>query len=247
MPMAGVSPAGANGVRGNLNAMERSGERSESAVGSLAPSEATPELDDGAGDAGLWRVFNQSVMRERILAAAITIVANQGFAACSVREVAEAVGIRAPGLYSHFPSKEAILSEAVSRVLADFMENAVVVPSSSPEQELKDTVRQHVRYQIDNLQLARVTDVVLNTASAGGVLAPDDYGRLLSKQRDHIGVVEQRVAAYSPELPAEQIVVATRAIISMCDGVATWYRPGGNLDVYALADLHWRFVRRMLG
>lgn len=245
--MVGVSPAGPNTVRGTLIAMGRSEERSALVADIPAPSVATPEVLDGADDAGLWRVFDQSVMRERIMAAAITIVANRGFAACSVREVAEAVGIKAPGLYSHFPSKEAILSEAVSRVLADFMKNAAAVPNSGPEQELKDTVRRHVHYQIDNLQLARVTDVVLNTASAGGLVAPDDYQRLMEDQRAYIDLVARRVTAYSPDLPADQVVVATRAIISMCDGVATWYRPDGNLDVDALADLHWRFVRRMLG
>ncbi|WP_158636030.1 TetR/AcrR family transcriptional regulator [Tsukamurella sputi] len=186
-------------------------------------------------------------MRERILAAAVTIVATQGFAACTVREVAEAVGIKAPGLYSHFPSKEAILSEAVSRVLADFMATAALVPASSPEQELKASVRQHVLYQLENQLLARVTDVIVNTASAGRVVSPEDYERILAGQHAHLDLVARRVSAYSPELPPDQVGVATRAIVSMCDGVAAWYRPDGPLDPEALADLHWRFVRRMLG
>jgi AcrR family transcriptional regulator len=232
--------------RGTLIAMRRNGGRTTPAAASpgqdAMPTNALGDTDS----ASMGRVFDHSVMRERILAAAVTIVATQGFAACTVREVAEAAGIKAPGLYSHFPSKEAILSEAVSRVLDDFMENAAAVPDSSPEQELKDTVRRHVLYQIDNQLLAQVTDVVLNTASAGRVVSAGDYERLLADQRAYIDLVSRRVAAYAPDLGPAQVMAATRAIIAMCDGVATWYGDG-DLEPEALADLHWRFVRRMLG
>ncbi len=230
-----------------MSAMRRDGGVSIPDGASSGRAAVSSAALDDADKASLGRVFDQTVMRERILAAAVTIVATQGFAACTVREVAEAVGIKAPGLYSHFPSKEAILSEAVSRVLADFMATAALVPESGPEEELKASVRQHVLYQIENLLLARVTDVVVNTASAGRVVSPEDYERLLADQHAHIDLVARRVAAYSPDLPPDQVGVATRAIVSMCDGVAAWYRPDGPLDPEALADLHWRFVRRMLG
>lgn len=238
------SPRGGGGT---VSAMRRDVGISTPEGGPSGRATAVPTVPSDADVASLGRVFDQSVMRERILAAAVTIVATQGFAACTVREVAEAVGIKAPGLYSHFPSKEAILSEAVSRVLADFMATAALVPASSPEQELKASVRQHVLYQLENQLLARVTDVIVNTASAGRVVSPEDYERILAGQHAHLDLVARRVSAYSPELPPDQVGVATRAIVSMCDGVAAWYRPDGPLDPEALADLHWRFVRRMLG
>lgn len=198
-----------------------------------------------AGDASLNRVFDQDAGRERILAAAVTIVADRGFGACTVREVAQAAGIKAPGLYSHFRSKEEILTEAVSRVLLDFM-NAVTVSGTDPEDELRQTVRRHVLYQIDNTLLARVADMLLNTASAGDFVSPQDYDTLLAQQRAYLELVRRRMTAFAPHLPTTQISVVALAVIAMCDRVVNWFHDDGSLDPDELADLHWQLTRRML-
>ncbi|MEV6657322.1 TetR/AcrR family transcriptional regulator [Nocardia fluminea] len=205
-----------------------------------------PDLDSAAEIASLSRVFNPDVTRERILAAAITIVADRGFGAFTVREVAQAAGIKAPGLYSHFPSKEAILTEAVSRVLADFIDNANTVAGLDPEEELRETVRRHVLYQIDNMHIARVADLVLNTATAGPFLSTDDYDRLLFEQRAYLDLVCQRVAAFAPALAEPEVAVVSNAIVAMCDRVANWFRADDTFDSGELADLHWKMARAML-
>ncbi|ROZ99349.1 TetR/AcrR family transcriptional regulator [Gordonia sp. OPL2] len=194
----------------------------------------------------LERVFNRNVGRERILAAAVTIVATRGFGACTVREVAQAAGIKAPGLYSHFRSKEEILTEAVSRVLADFTENAAAIERGSPEEELRDTVRRHVLYQIQNVHLARVADMLLDTASAGDFVSHDDYERLVSQQRDYLELLGRRVATFAPTLPAPQVNVVAMAILAMCDRVAIWYDNDGPFTPDEVADLHWQLARRMV-
>lgn len=213
---------------------------------STRPAASTSELERSASIANLGRVFDLDVMRERILAAAITNVADHGFGAFTVREVAAAAGIKAPGLYSHFPSKEAILTEAVSRVLADFMENSTRVDGLDPEEDLRETVRQHVLYQIHNMHIARVADLVLYTATAGRFLSTDDYDRLLSLQRAHLNLVSERVTAFAPKVSATEVTVASMAIIAMCDRVANWFPTDGPLGPEDLADLHWQLVRAML-
>lgn len=207
---------------------------------------STPDLGPSADIASLARVFDMDVMRERILAAAITIVSDRGFGACTVREVAEAVGIKAPGLYSHFTSKEAILTEAVSRVLTDFMDVAATVTGADPEEELRETVRRHVLYQIDNMQIARVADLFLNTGTAGHFLSADEYDRLHSEQRVYIDLVSDRVAAFAPRLPAAELPVISIAIIAMCDHVANWFHTGDTLGADELAELHWQLARSMI-
>ncbi len=213
-------------------------------AGRARKSELLASSDDSAS---LGRVFDRSVGRERILAAAVMIVATRGFGACTVREVADAAGIKAPGLYSHFRSKEEILTEAVSRVLVDFTANAAAVASGTPEEELRDTVRRHVLYQIENVHLARVADMLLDTASAGDFVSHEDYERLLSQQRDYLEMLGRRVAAFAPDLPAPQVNVVAMAILAMCDRVAVWYDAAGPFSPDELADLHWQLTRRMLG
>lgn len=50
--------------------------------------------------------------RDALVDAAAGLIANHGVAALSLRKVAEQVGIKAPSIYVHFDSKEALLAEA---------------------------------------------------------------------------------------------------------------------------------------
>jgi AcrR family transcriptional regulator len=196
----------------------------------------------------IGEIFDLSIMRERILAAAIEIAADRGFEACTVKVVAAAVGIKAPGLYSHFPSKEAILTEAVSRVLTDFsVRVAGPVEPAEPEAVLRETVRRHVTYQIENLRIAKVTDLLLNRESTHHFLPAADYATLLKVQRSYFDLVRDRVTAFAPTPPGASTTVATMAIIAMCDRVASWYKPGGTLTADEVAEQHWQLTRNMLG
>jgi AcrR family transcriptional regulator len=193
-------------------------------------------------------IFDMSVMRERILAAAIEIAADRGFEACTVKAVATAVGIKAPGLYSHFPSKEAIITEAVSRVLTDFsVRVGGPVEPGEPEAALRETVRRHVLYQIENLRIATVTDLLLNRQSTHHFLPAADYASLLEVQRSYFNLVRDRVTAFAPTPLGATTTVASMAIIAMCDRVASWYRPDGALSANEVAEQHWQLARHMLG
>lgn len=59
---------------------------------------------------------------ERLLDAAEPLFAQRGYAATSLKDVAAAVGIREPGIYNHFSSKEALYSCVLMRVLKPLRE-----------------------------------------------------------------------------------------------------------------------------
>ena len=53
----------------------------------------------------------------RIMDAAERLFARQGYPGTSLRDIAAAAGLREPGLYNHFPSKEALYSAGLERSL----------------------------------------------------------------------------------------------------------------------------------
>lgn len=57
--------------------------------------------------------------RAGILTQARAIFARRGYAETSLREIAEAVGIKTPSLYAHFPSKEALYEEVYAEVAVE--------------------------------------------------------------------------------------------------------------------------------
>ncbi len=77
------------------------------------------------------RAVRRNATRQRILEAAWVLAADQGLAAVSLRDVARRVGMRAPSLYTYFPSKNAIYdamyadgARQLARTLAGRVEGA---------------------------------------------------------------------------------------------------------------------------
>lgn len=54
--------------------------------------------------------------RERVLSAALELFSRKGYEETSMNDIAEAVGIRAPSLYKHFPGKEALFAAVTPAV-----------------------------------------------------------------------------------------------------------------------------------
>jgi AcrR family transcriptional regulator len=80
--------------------------------------------------------------RELILSTAAEMFARKGLRATTVRGIADAVGVLSGSLYHHFPSKDAILDEVLSRYLDEIRERYAVVLASGkgPAERLHDLV-----------------------------------------------------------------------------------------------------------
>ncbi|MEU1205510.1 TetR/AcrR family transcriptional regulator [Nocardia sp. NPDC005825] len=189
----------------------------------------------------------RSDTRERILETAIGLFAQRGFEACTVRDLADAVGIKPPGLYSHFKSKEDILSEAMLRALRGFLVH-VCAPATTvgAAARLRETVRRHIAYQLENAQLARAHDLLLNSDSVGRFLSEAERRLLYDARRAYYELIKARVAAASGIASDPDLATGTFAVLTLCDGVVNWYRPERELTVAQVADRYWDLIRLML-
>ena len=64
--------------------------------------------------------MKQEDTKQRILDKALELFSAQGYDAVSMGEIAEAVGMKAPSLYNHFPSKQAIFDAIVASTTAQY-------------------------------------------------------------------------------------------------------------------------------
>jgi len=80
--------------------------------------------------------------RELILSTAAEMFARKGLRATTVRGIADAVGVLSGSLYHHFPSKDAIVDEVLSRYLDEIRARYAVVLASGrgPAESLHDLV-----------------------------------------------------------------------------------------------------------
>ena len=85
--------------------------------------------------------------KEIILTHAAELFRKKGFAAASVRELAESMGIEAPSLYNHIGSKAELLQEICFEVATDYTAHTdeIVQSDFSPIEKITDIIRFHVR------------------------------------------------------------------------------------------------------
>ena len=64
--------------------------------------------------------MKQEDTKKKILDKALELFAAQGYDSVSVGEIAQAVGIKAPSLYNHYPSKQAIFDAIVDETAKQY-------------------------------------------------------------------------------------------------------------------------------
>lgn len=181
--------------------------------------------------------------RERILASALRLFATTGFQATSIRTIAHEVGIKAPGVYSHFDSKEAILSAAVARALGEFLEFVTAPdPNLESAEILEFIVRKHVRFQIANAQVAMPSDSLIANVQFLQEIDPYDRDALRDAQRVYVDVMATAIARHQGARLSQPRTYA-HVVITVCDGVNRWYRDGGRLSAAEVEDFIWELVQ----
>jgi len=97
--------------------------------------------------------------RERVLAAAVDLFANQGLDGSSMRDISRKARIRVSSLYHYFPSKESLWAEIQDRWQAEIRE--LVLAILSKDLDIRETTREMVGSLFDylaaNRQVARLS------------------------------------------------------------------------------------------
>lgn len=194
------------------------------------------------------RVENQGrahVTREGVRKVALALFAERGYRATSMRDIAEALGMRAPSLYNHVRSKEALLVEimdsAMDRALADL--RAAISSTNDVADQLRHAteslVLQFLLYPrevtVSNNEIRS-----LNEPHRSKIIAKrDEYGR---EFRDLIerGCSLGLFRVESPRL-------ASYAILEMGNGAKVWFRKGGLYSEVDVARQYSEFALRIVG
>ena len=174
--------------------------------------------------------FKQQMLAARedaIIAGVNRLLAEKGFDAMTVDEVAAAVGIAKASLYKHFPSKEDLAAAAMVRAMrraVAFLDQ--VNPADSALQKLRATARWTMQLQLAGEMPSLPSQ---NSSLRATLLGNRDYMDALMEVSDRIGGwIEQAQAdgAVNPKLPA--IAVLYTLYARACDPVLEFLKMGGQ-------------------
>lgn len=185
--------------------------------------------------------------KARILDNAIDIFGDRGFEACTMRELAAEVGIKAPAIYNHYASKEEVLAAVMEHILGFFFWTVLTPLEEAPvEAWLERVVKADVGFQLNNRRLARANWALLSATNKKRVLPPDVYRRIVAAERGYIALLDALVRLQSPGGDRWESMMAGFAISAMCNQTVTWYDPAGQLSAEEVAGRSWRLVEQMI-
>lgn len=156
---------------------------------------------------------------DAILAGAARAFSRDGFAAASMRQIAQESGASLGSIYYHFESKEEILRALIcdnfERVLATARERLAGV--DDPSRQLALFVDNHVRFFGDHLEEMRVISHELDT------LEGEAGEQVAELRRAYFREALEILARLRPELAPEEVRVHALCLFGMLNWTYRWY------------------------
>lgn len=171
---------------------------------------------------------------------ALRLFAQHGYAAVSMRQIAQDVGVQAGALYNYTPDKQSLLFDLMESHLQDLLERFEDHPGASPDDRLRHFVAFHLRFHHDRPDAVFIAYMELRN------LTSENFARIEALRRRYETLLEtilcdgQKSGAFDVADPR----IATRAIIAMLTGVTTWFCSGGPLSLAQIEAQYWQMVRK---
>src|SRR5687768_5650515 len=187
--------------------------------------------------------------RQAIEDVASDLFRERGYAATSIRDIARALSVQGASLYAHVTSKEDVLWAIVDRAASRFEAAADAAEAAAEARRPGDAaetlaalVRAHVEVLTGDVDEAGVFVHewrALDPEHRAVILARRDAYETRFRRRIAEGMA---VGAFGLTDPA----IASSALLSALNGVATWYDPTGRLPADRIADHLVELSLRML-
>ena len=86
--------------------------------------------------------------KQRILEKSLELFSTKGYNSVSVGEIAKAVGIKAPSLYNHFPSKQAIFDAILEMTSAHYQKDTAEISVHVQDSQMDIPVFSHISEEL---------------------------------------------------------------------------------------------------
>ncbi|MES2974655.1 MAG: TetR/AcrR family transcriptional regulator [Pseudomonadota bacterium] len=183
--------------------------------------------------------FKEQMLQAREDAIVTTVnrlLAEKGFDAMTVDEVAASVGIAKASLYKHFPSKEDLAAAAMVRVMRRAQAHLASLPAKdAPLDKLKAVARWTMEVQLDGEMPSLPSQ---NSSLRAALMGNRDYMDGLMDMSDQLGgwiEAAQKEGTLNPALPA--IAVLYTLYARACDPVLEFLKAGGQHSKEQIVDM----------
>ena len=183
--------------------------------------------------------------REQILKEAARLFAERGFHGVGVDEIGAAVGISGPGLYRHFPGKDAMLAELLVGISGQLLTGAkrrlAEADGGSADAVLDSLIEGHIDFALDDRALITLHDRELDR------LRDSDRKLVRQLQRQYVELWVEVVRTVYPELTEPTARSAVHSVFGLLNSTPHLGRPGSLPGRGVTAELLHRMARGAFG
>ena len=170
----------------------------------------------------------------RILRAATTVIAREGYQRASMRAVSKAAEVSLAGLYHYFVGKEQMLFLIQFRTFSSLLGNLreKLHGVAAPREQLRVMIRAHVGYFAANIAALKVCSHELD------MLSGDAYRQTRAIRREYYTLTREIIeAVLKTNAPAgpHDAHVATMSLFGTLNWLYHWYEPTKGPSPTALA------------
>lgn len=184
------------------------------------------------------------VTRGEIRKVSLSLFAQYGYAAVSMRQIASQVGVQASAIYQYYPNKQQILVSLLQNHMDGLLSAChEEITAKDPVDRLEQFARFHIRYNIN-----RPDEVFLSYMELRS-LEPEGFATIADLRSKYEAVLKSilRDGIKSGVMKIDDPHVSAMAILAMLTGVNTWYRSGGRLSQKKIENMYASMVLKSQG
>lgn len=172
--------------------------------------------------------------KEEILSAAASLFRRQGFERTSVREIAQVLGMTSGSLFYHFASKEDLLVMIMEEGLRAITRS--VQQARDSEMQLPERLLAMMRRHLAALLGPRL-DAMSVLLYEWRSLSPAAQAQMLALRDAYEDLWTQSLQQAADQgLIDADVALVRQTLLGALNWSAQWYKPGGRLDIDALAQ-----------
>ncbi|MFT6075503.1 MAG: AcrR family transcriptional regulator [Yoonia sp.] len=177
----------------------------------------------------------------KVQEAALRLIAQHGYAAVSMRQIAAEVGVQAGALYKYTSDKQSLLFDLMQSHMAELLDAfSAQQLAGDPLQQLEQFTRFHIRFHLPRPDHVFVSYMELRN------LSEENFAQIEALRRRYEDALEAilRDGEKAGVFAMADTRVTTMALIALLTGLSNWYRTGGRLEMDTIETMYWDLVRK---
>ena len=185
-------------------------------------------------------------VEETIINSAIKLFSEKGYAATSIRDIAKSVNMTSASLYHYMNTKKDLLNLIMKSYLSRLFSGAESALTELNEVTADKKLETLIRFHVQSHGKEKLAALVVDTEYRSLEGKSKEEIKKLRNNYEKLWTVVLEEGQKNGDFYFSDIKITSFALISLCTGVAHWYRDNGRLSLEEIANQYSKLGLQMV-